>query len=288
LRRKTALSVKKGFWRSLYRTLRAFLFLKECIDMGIEYKRVSKLEMLKKVIDRITKGQLVQDKFDFKIIKRFEESDGTLKFRVQYSTGNIVLIDPVQTQEEYEEAIWECIKNIRRYERRWRIYSGLVKKVKQNKLKESDAKRIALNQIGKVENRNLDAVEKDNWNESLEKLAQQYSQLLEISNRDYRFLTVKLKSFRKEIAKTDVKEKTDIPVYLIDQDNYIDKFKNACVKRNLVKGKTIPVDILYDIAVEIGMKNMLPKKKFKDGNANYAKARVYAAETNYKKKRRKT
>ncbi len=71
----------------------------------------------------------------------------------------------------------------------------------------------------------------------------------------------------------------------IDQDDLIDKFRNACLRINLVKGKTIPPEILYKIGIDICPNGMPSQKKFKSGNKLYHKLRQYASLTEYKKKK---
>ena len=75
-------------------------------------------------------------------------------------------------------------------------------------------------------------------------------------------------------------EKNDLP----DQDSVIEKFKGECVKRNLQKGKTIPVEKLYEIAKSIGF-NVPEFQKFKAGEKNYHEAREYASRLGYKRKK---
>lgn len=72
---------------------------------------------------------------------------------------------------------------------------------------------------------------------------------------------------------------------IIDQDSLIEKFKNECEKRKLQKGKTIPPEILYEIAMAIGFK--VPKiEEFKAGEKFYQESREYASRLGYKKRRR--
>ncbi len=75
---------------------------------------------------------------------------------------------------------------------------------------------------------------------------------------------------------------------IIDQDDFIDKFKTACEKRHLVKGKTIPAVVLHNIGLELCPSDMPSKEEFKDKNPMYHKLRQYASLTGYKKKRKQT
>ena len=72
---------------------------------------------------------------------------------------------------------------------------------------------------------------------------------------------------------------------IIDQDSMIEKFQKECIKRNLQKEKTIPSEVLYEIAIAIGFK--VPNvEDFKAGEKYYQEAREYASRLGYKRKRR--
>ncbi len=78
----------------------------------------------------------------------------------------------------------------------------------------------------------------------------------------------------------------EVSTVKIDQDYDIDKFIKSCEKRKLVKKKSIPANILYEIGKEIYPDEM-PKSQsaFKDGNKFYHKLRTNASLTGYKKTR---
>lgn len=69
-----------------------------------------------------------------------------------------------------------------------------------------------------------------------------------------------------------------------DQDTLLEKFKLECQRRSLVKYKTIPPAILYEIAKTIGMK-VGKIEEFKAKEHNYQIARQYASLTKYSSKK---
>ena len=87
---------------------------------------------------------------------------------------------------------------------------------------------------------------------------------------------------KKELDYT--KDQVEIKESEIDQDTLIEKFQKECERRKLQKGKTIPQEILYEIAKAIGMK-VEKIEDFKSGEKNYQIARQYASLLKYKRKK---
>ena len=69
-----------------------------------------------------------------------------------------------------------------------------------------------------------------------------------------------------------------------EQDTLIEKFQRECENRKLQKGKTIPREILFEIAKAIG-KKVNKIEDFKSGEKNYQIMRQYASLLKYKRKK---
>ncbi len=84
---------------------------------------------------------------------------------------------------------------------------------------------------------------------------------------------------------SEIKEqKSFININEIDQSTLIEKFQLRCKYLMLKKGKTIPNEILFEIAKHIGI-NVSDFKNFKSGNKSYHLAREFASRLEYKRKK---
>ncbi len=90
----------------------------------------------------------------------------------------------------------------------------------------------------------------------------------------------------KKDKKREEKEKSDesIEIKSLEQDTFIEKFQQECVRRKLVKGKTIPNLILYEITKAIGIK-VGAYDTFKSGDKAYHEVREFASRFGYKRKK---
>lgn len=88
---------------------------------------------------------------------------------------------------------------------------------------------------------------------------------------------------KKKISKAN-KNAAGVNPKIIDQDTKYEKFIQGCKKRNLQKGKTIPVKCLFEIAKECGL-NARSLTDFKPGNRAYQEAREYASRSKYKRRK---
>ena len=75
---------------------------------------------------------------------------------------------------------------------------------------------------------------------------------------------------------------------VIEQDDAIDKFVSECERRKLKKGKTIPLDVYYEIGMKIFPERMPLVKNFRDGESTYRILHTYGSMKGDKKKRRET
>jgi hypothetical protein len=72
----------------------------------------------------------------------------------------------------------------------------------------------------------------------------------------------------------------------IEQDLIIEKFGNYFRQYDLVKGKSIPNEILHEISMKILSATPKELENFKTGDSTYQVARQYASVLGYKRKRR--